>query len=96
MKVTLSVLERLLVLNILLRVAKENLSFTEEENKILNFQQNVAQSQLTWTAGVEDKEFELGETVIKLTVQALTDLDKAEKLTEAHMSLYEKLLAEVK
>ncbi len=39
-----------------------------------------------------DKEIYFGETIEKLIVKALADLDKAEKITEEHYSLYEKFM----
>jgi len=99
-----SVIERLILLNLLpregsftnlklIRVAREKLSFTEEENKLLNFTQTG--DQLKWADNiVAEKEVELGETVMKLAVAALQNLNKKEKLTEGHISLYEKLSVE--
>ena len=131
----LSVLERVLLSQALpaqgsftnlklLREARETLSFTEEENKELKFEQNG--DQLKWSGikfinkatgktleggpefiekmvgkkpdlfeqalAVEDKEFEFGEVVTQLIVKALTDMDKQEKLTNDHVSLYEKFM----
>jgi hypothetical protein len=39
-----------------------------------------------------DKEFIFGEVIEKLIIKALKDLDKAEKITEEHYSLYEKFM----
>jgi len=97
-----NVLERLILLNILpkegsyaniklLRVARENLSFDEKENKELNFNQDG--DNLTWTQGAKDKEIELGEIVTQMVVKELTKMDKEEKITSEHESLYEKFIA---
>ena len=98
----LNVLERLILLNLLpkegsfaniklLRVARENLSFNEKENKDLNFQQ--VDTQLNWTNGVVgDKPIELGEIVTQMVVKALKKLNDEEKITEEHASIYEKFI----
>lgn len=100
----LNVLERLLVLNLLpkegtftnlklLRVARENLSFTEEENKALNFKQE--NDQIVWVNdAVGDKEVEIGEVVTTLIVAELKKLDSEEKLKDEFLSLYEKFITE--
>jgi len=97
----LSVLERLILLNILpnegtfaniklLRVSRENLSFNEKENKELNFQQN--ESGLKWSDSVKDKEIELGEVVTQMVVKELKKMDDEGKIMEDHISLYEKFM----
>ena len=100
----LNVLERLLVLNLLpkegtftnlklLRVARENLSFTEEENKVLKFKQE--NDQIVWiNDAVDAKEIELGEVVKELIVKELKKLDKEEKLKDEFLSLYSKFIKE--
>ena len=101
--ISLNVLERLLLLNLLpkegslvnlklIRVAREALSFTEEENEQLKFKQEG--DQLRWNEAVGEKEFNLGAVVTKLAVEGLKELDKKEKLTEGHVSLYDKLVGE--
>ena len=138
-KVELDVLERLTLsallpkegtfLNLrLLRVIKEELSFTEEENRALQFRQITQgdQQMLVWnTIAVVNKEtgetvrapnellvqmvtkdpeafeqkpaylpkeFVFGEVMEGIIVKTLKDLDKAEKLTADHYSLYEKFM----
>lgn len=97
----LNVLERMLLLNLLpaegsftnlklLRTARENLSFTEEENKQLNFRQKG--DQILWTDSVDEKEIKIGEVVTQMIVKALQKLNKEEKLKTEHMSLYEKFI----
>jgi len=100
----LSVLERLIALNILpnegsytnlklLREAKESLSFNEKENKDLAFTQD--EGGLKWKAdAVGDKEVEVGEVVTKLLSKELKKLNDEEKLTEEHVSLYSKFVEE--
>ena len=98
----LTILERLIVSNLLpaqgnfvnlklLRVTRESLSFTEEENKLLNFRQEG--DQMKWNDGVvEDKEIEIGEVVTQLIVKELKKLNDEEKLQNEQFSVYEKFL----
>jgi len=98
----LTVLERLLLLNLLpkegtftnlklLRVARENLSFTEEENEALKFKQE--NDQVIWVNNaVDDKEIDTGEVVKALIVKELKKLDKEEKLKDEFLSLFEKFI----
>lgn len=98
----LSVLDRLLLLNLLpaegsfanlklLRVAREELSFNEEENKSLNFRQEG--EQMVWEdVSFPMQEVNLGKVVSDLIVKALEKLDKEEKLRAEHMSVCEKFL----
>lgn len=130
----LSVLERMLldqvlpregsIINLkLLREVREGLSFTEEENKLLNIKQDG--EQVRWNDVVVDKktgkpvegtpefiqkrydknpddflrepavgdtEIPIGDNITAVIVKALEELDKAEKLTEGHISLYEKFI----
>ena len=98
----LNVLERLLLLNLLpaegsytnlklMRKAKENLSFTEDENKLLAFKHEG--EQLLWVDNVvEDKAIEIGEIVTQIIVKALKKLNDEEKLKAEHESLYEKFV----
>ena len=134
----LSVLERILLSSMLpaegsfanlklLRVARENLSFTEDENRLLGFKNN-ENGTVTWnqdeiidtetgkvadgsvgkeelqkrfnenpgryarTPVVAPSDIKVGDVVLKLVVKAMTKLDKEEKLTESHFSLYERLM----
>ncbi len=98
----LNVLERLLLLNLLpkegsftnlklIRVVREELSFTEEEHKLLQFKQTG--DKLVWLEGaISNKEVEIGKVTCELIVKALKALDEREGLTEGHVSLYEKFV----
>ena len=100
----LNIVERLMLLNILppegsitvmklLRVLKEELSFSEEENKALEFDQK--EEQLFWKQDadiVKDVKLEEGEIMTELIKKELKKLDDEEKLTEGHISLYEKFI----
>ncbi len=135
----LGVLERMTLLNILpkegtflnlklVRVKREELSFTEEENRRLQFRQiqQGDQQMLQWNLNAvvnkatgelviahsevlgqivakdpeafevspacPPKEFTFGKVLEGLIVKALKDLDKAEKITQDHYSIYEKFM----
>lgn len=99
---TLTVLDRLLLLNLLpaegsftqlklLRVAKEELSFSDKEHKTLNFKQNEAN--MTWTDDpVILKKVNLGEVVENIIKKALEKLSEEGKLRDEHMGLYEEFV----
>ena len=83
----------------LLRIAKEKISFNEEENKALKFRQEG--DQFKWDSKIVDdkqvdiiplKEIDFGETVTKLIVDSLKALNDQGKLTENHFSIYEKFI----
>jgi Ni,Fe-hydrogenase I large subunit len=98
----LSVVERILLMQTLpkegsftnlklLRVVKEDLSFTEKENKLLKFRQEGELTQ--WENNVvKDKDIKTGEVVNELIKKQLVELDKQEKLNENHVTLYEKFV----
>jgi len=98
----LDVMERLSALNLLpkegtfinlklIRVAREELSFNEEEHKALQFQQNGGQ--LQWKQDVNIlKEINIGEVVSLMLTDALKKLDTDGKVKEEHFSLYEKMI----
>ena len=106
MKRKLSVVERIVLLNLLpkegnfntlklIRVARESLSFNDIENQKLKFKQNG--DQVVWDVqGAIDIdahfETEIGETANQLIVDELTKLDKEGKLTDETFSLYEKFM----
>jgi len=102
----LNVLERLILLNVLpptgditsiklLREVREEASFDEEENKALNFKQE-EEGSLMWNqaAGSIEKDILIGEIVTELVKTALKKLDEEKKLTEDHISFYDKFMQE--
>jgi hypothetical protein len=103
-KVKLDVLERLMLLQVLpkegnysnlkaLRVVREKLAFTAAENKALAFREE--QGMLRWNPdAVPVKEIFFGEILEGLIVKALKEMNKQEKLTQDHFSLYEKFVGE--
>jgi hypothetical protein len=106
-KKKVNVVERLMLLSLLpkegsftnlrlLRVVKEALSFSEAENKKLKFKQTEGPDGVpvvNWTPGVvAAKVIFFGDVVEKIIRDELVRLDKAEKITENHYSLYEKFM----
>ena len=103
MKVTLNVFERINLLSILpregdfttlklIRKTREDLSFTEEEHKLLKFK-NLPDGRVTWNAkATKDcvKEFEIGEVVTIQIKDTLMKLDSQKRLKDEHFTLYEK------
>jgi hypothetical protein len=106
MKVVLSILERLLILNLLpgendiitlrlVRKLKEQLGFTDEELLAINMrnEQDGNRTTTKWDNDkAVDKEFELSEKAVDIIRDALKNLDKIKKLTENHISLYTKIV----
>lgn len=102
----INVMDRLMLLTVLpkegsfaslklLRVAREALSFSDDELKILNLREEVdtgGVKRLIWNEGVEDKEINLGKTVTDMVVEQLKTLDKQNRLTESHIPIYEKFI----
>ena len=100
----LTVLERLLALGILpekgnyvllkvIRRGQDELSFTDEEIKKYKFQQEGDQTK--WDIKVEQEaDIKLGSKVKTLIGEELEKLDKDNKLTQQHFSLYTKFVKE--
>ena len=103
----LSVLERLLVSGLLpekgsytnlklMRVAREELSFNEKDNKLLAFKQEPGPDgeMLTrWNEGVvPDAEITLGEIVTEMIKKELKALNDKEELKPEQFTLYEKFV----
>jgi hypothetical protein len=74
----------------LVRIAREALSFDEDEHKALNFKQD--ENGIHWDNDALVKDIELGETVTNIVVKELKKLDEQNKLTEDHFSLFEKFV----
>ena len=74
----------------IMRKLREGLSFSEEE--IAQYKFKSEDGKMTWTANGTSKPIEIG-TQAKILVQdALKALDKEQKLTEDHLSVYEKFV----
>jgi hypothetical protein len=98
----LNIAERLMLLNILppegsitmmklLRVLREELSFNEKENKALEFKQE--DTMLLWKEDANIvKDVKIGEIMTELIKKELKKLNDEEKLTEAHIDLYDKFI----
>lgn len=78
----------------ILRVLREELSFSEEENKKLNFRQE--DNRILWSEegekGIGAKNIAVGETAKNIIVEKFNELDKNKKLNEDNLPLYEKFM----
>ena len=98
----LSVYDRLILLNIMpkegdfttlkiVRKLREDLSFSEDEHKALEFKNENGNVQ--WKqAGDIPKDVQIGEKATDLIVEVLKKLDKEKKLQESHYGLYESFI----
>ena len=96
----LNTFDRLILLNVLpkegdittlkiIRKLKDDLSFSEEEHTALQFKNE--DGQIMWKEDADiKKEIEIGEKATDIIAEALKALNKARKLTEAHISIYER------
>ena len=96
----LNTFDRLILLNIMpkegdittlkiIRKLKDDLSFSEEEHTALQFKNE--DGQIMWKEDADiKKETEIGEKATDIIAEALKALNKAKKLTEAHISIYER------
>lgn len=99
----LGVFDRLILINILpkegdfttlkiIREMRESLSFTEEEHKVLEFK-FLEDGKVEWKQEADKpKEITLGEKATDIIVGVLSDLNGKKKLTDQHISLYEKFI----
>ena len=96
----LSVLERLALLNTIpkegnittlkiIRKLRDDLSFSEEEHKKLNFRQE--EDRLLWD-DMEDKEIEIGERATDVIVNALKELNNQGKIHLDLVDVYERFI----
>lgn len=104
----LTILERIMLLGLLpkegnfltlrmVRELREELSFSEQENKDFNLVLNTETGNVTWsveTGTNPEKDVSIGTKMKALIVELLTALDADNKLTEQHCSLYEKFVGE--
>ena len=74
----------------IIRDMRGELSFTEEEHKILKFRQE--ETMVYWEEGLEDKEINFGEKATDIIVDAFKKLNEQKKLRIEHMELYEKFV----
>ena len=99
----LGVFDRMMLLNILpgegdfttlkiVRKMRENLSFTEEEHKALEFKQ-ADEGRIQWKREADKpKEIPIGEKATDIIVEVLKKLNDDKKLQDQHYSLYEKFI----
>jgi hypothetical protein len=74
---------------------QQDLSFSEEEHKVLNFKTDAAKGFTTWNfAGEKDvqKDIIIGEKATDVIVGALKKLNEAKSLSLDIMGLYEKFI----
>ena len=94
----LSVLDRIALLSLLPQEAdyatirivhdlKQDLSFTEEEHKLLGIQVT-PEGGMRWDGGI-DREYDFGPRTTTLIVDVLEKADKSKKLSEDHLHVYE-------
>lgn len=100
----LGVFDRLILLNVLpkegevttiriVRTLREDLSFSEEEHKALEFK--FEEGNVQWKQDADKpKEVEIGEKATDLIVETMKKLSSDKKLTMEHLSLYEKFVKE--
>lgn len=102
MKVKLTVKQRIDLLSILpqhgdyltvkmIRVLREELSFTQEEHEELKLKSN-PNGTIEWKASAAEecaKEVEIPETIVKIIKETLEKLNEAKQITEAHLDFYE-------
>ena len=98
----LNVLERITALGIMpevgnfatLKIVQDLrmvLSLTEAEFKEFGVKQKG--EQMSWSPkGAEEREIKIGEKATDILIEALKKLDEDKKLTEQHLSLYEKFV----
>jgi hypothetical protein len=99
MKLTIN--NRILILNLLprqgditmlkqLRVLKEDLSFTDKEKESWNLDFDAAQGMVKWDEKkVKDVDINISERMQKLMATELKKLNKAHKLEDPHLELWE-------
>jgi len=100
----LGVMDRLVLLNTLpkegnfttlkiVRTMREDLSFTEEEHKTLEFKQEG--DSVRWNQGADvERDINFGEKATDIIVGVLKKLNSDKKLAEQHYRLYEVFVGE--
>jgi len=77
----------------LIRKLREDLAPDEEEIERMNIRENPETRQVTWDPSKDDGlDIEIGEIAFEMIRKSLLDLDKQEKLTSNHESIYEKFI----
>ena len=73
----------------LIREAREDLSFNEEENKLMNFRPHPNnQENIVWDETGYTKEITFGDVVSNIVKEELKKMDTDETLEDVHFSLY--------
>jgi hypothetical protein len=77
----------------IVRELREALSFSEEEHALFEISYNKEQSRVEWNKGkAVPVDIPLGAKAMSVVVEALEKLDKDKKLSEQHISLYDKFM----
>lgn len=103
MLVSLSLIERVILLSILpaegnittirvIQKLKENVGFDEEE--LIKYNIKFNENRITWNSEYTNvsKDVEFGQIGIDMIVKALKTLDESGKVTEQHLSLFDKFI----
>jgi len=106
-KMKLGVLDRLIAFQLLpakgnitnlelIRVAKETLSLSEKEKKVLNMRQEMVggESQWRWDPKYPEQTILLGETPIQLIRAEFRRLNDTEELPDEYVATYHKFMKE--
>jgi len=73
----------------LMRVFREDLSFSDAEHKEVDFQ-TLPNGSVKWTNGkIKPKEVKVSPVVQSVIITLLTDMDKEKTLTENHIDLWD-------
>jgi hypothetical protein len=79
----------------IIRMLREELSFSEAENKALQFQTN--EKGMAWNVEGEKivgtKEVSVGDVATEIIKKTLDKLNKEEKLTNEHIDLYDRFMS---
>jgi len=105
MKVELTVKQRINLQSILpaqgdfltmkmLRVLREDLSFSQKEHELLKFKQ-YPNGSVEWDSKAESekKKIEIPETIVNSVKEILERANAAKKITEAHLDFYEMFMS---
>ena len=102
----LGTFDRLILLNILpkegdfttlkiIRKMREDLSFSEEEHKALEFKQEEGSLNIQWKKEADiERDINFGEKATDVIVDVLKKLNSDKKLTDQHFNLYDKFVGE--
>ncbi len=79
----------------IVRKLQDDLSFSEDEHKLLKFQVNAETSMTMWDVEADKtvlKDVAIGEKAADIIKEAFKKMDSEKRLSVAHMDLYEKFV----